>query len=153
MPRLMRRFMAPGTLAAYLLAVVAASSHHHGHEHSGDSQATIASRSHGCCHPAGHCHGTSGHCHSHGPGHSDELAESPASGHSPQHHPGGLPHHHHDDCVVCQFLALKTVSVPVVTLTVLTETVPLAEPEAVVRPDAPAPSLPFSRGPPSTAVV
>ena len=140
MPRLMRRFMAPVTLAAYLLAVVAASLHTHSHEQSRLSEATIASHSHGCCHHAGHCH-------SHG------LGELPASGHPHPHHPGGLPHHHHDDCVVCQFLALKTVSVPVVTVTGLTEVVRLAALEVIVRPDAPAPSLPFPRGPPSTAAV
>jgi len=135
MIRLMKQLGFGLTLAGYLLATVAAALHGHDHAHAHfDLTQAVVDEHAGCSHSChAHPHAVDDHDHSGEPGH---------------HHHNGRPEHH-DDCVICQFHLAKTISTAVTTVEGLPEAVRLPQPESVVRPAAPLPSLPLSRGPPA----
>lgn len=145
--RAMHKLVSPLSLAGYLLATLAGSLHLHDHSH---VHFDISSTRPAAVDPACHSHGHS-HCcaHSHSHSHADETpAES--SGHHHHHH-GGLPQHD-DDCVVCQYHAVKAVTAPTVAVAEFYQIVRTAEPLPVLRPESPQLSRPLSRGPPADLI-
>lgn len=147
---LAQRFAACLGLTGYLL-VATAGTWLHGqlHDHrpalvaAADAPEVAARADHWCC---GHSHGApppaapAATC----PG---EPSGGTSCPHPHEHGPG-----HDDDCFVCQVLAASRSVMPPAALVIVTEAIVPAVAPPVHMPDAPAPALPASRGPPCRVV-
>jgi hypothetical protein len=133
------------SLAGYLLALAGAAVFHdhahHAHAHHDHAAGTSTSA------PAAHTHShADGCCHTHDC-HTAHAEHQPA----PAHHRHPTPDAPHDDCPICQFLALKVLaSSPPATVAGAELIAATATPVAPLVTPAPC-WRPLSRGPPANA--